>query len=379
MAGLTRDGFTPSTLLEIQTRIKTKLEAASPGIDLTPESPDGQEVEIIAFELKMLWDELHLVHNSYNPDIAVGDGLKNLGHITGIAYETASRSQVELALTGTAGTQVPAGSILTDSNGYEFATELLAIIPSTVTAVAKLSGPILVPSGATFIISSPITGWVAATQAVDGIQGAAPQTETAFRNLRNSTVMRNFTSIPNTIQSRLNELGVKQVLVVNNDTGGVLADGTPANTIHVTVGEIENITDADIALVILKTKGLIVPTFGTTAVVVQDTQGNNHTINFSKAAQVDVYMDIEVTFLDEDIAGATDNMRAALLTHINSLLTDEDVIQSRMYGIITPYGKAQVNKLEIGRAANSTAAANLVLTAGEYASSEAGFINITTV
>ena len=51
MAGLTREGFTPLTYEELVTRISNKLEIFSPGIDLSPESPDGMQVQITAFEL----------------------------------------------------------------------------------------------------------------------------------------------------------------------------------------------------------------------------------------------------------------------------------------------------------------------------------------
>ena len=204
--------------------------------------------------------------------------------------------------------------------------------------------------------------------------------EVAYRNLRNKTVMRNFVAVEEVIRARLSEnLGIEQVVVINNDSTTPLGP-VPANTIHVTVGEIgAHITDEDIGRVILAAKGLGCPTYGTTSVTVDDDQGNPKVVYFSKATPQPIFMDIEVLFLSEDYAGAEESIRADLLTHINGLATDEDVIWSRLFGIITPYAKAQVNKLELSEDGMTFAASNIVITPDEFANSVAGNINITVV
>lgn len=379
MAGLDNTGFTPLSYEEIKTRIGSRLEAYNPGFDLTPESPDGQLVDIISFELGQAWNELNLVFNSYNPEEATGAGLRNIGLITGIPYGVATRSVCTIDLTGTAGTVVPRGSLVTDAAGNEFQTQLKATIPASVEVIAMVSGYIAMPIGTVTTIQTPVTGWTAIDQPAIGRAGATAQSETAYRNIRNRTVLRNFSGVEAVMQARLLELGIAQATIVNNDSKTVtLADGTPPQTIHVTIGEISGISDMDIARTILATKGLGCPTYGSTAVAsVLDAQGLAHTINFSKASAVSIFADIDVTFLDPDFAGATDAMKAALLAEINSLLTGEDVVWSRLFGLLTPYGKAQINTLEIGFSAITTAAANLVIGEDEYANMVIGDINLT--
>lgn len=382
MAGLTRDGFTPLSFQEIKDRVVARLDAFSPGIDTSPESPDGQLVDIMSFELSQAWSELDLVYNSYNPNRAVGDGLRNLGLITGLPYGAATRSQAVVDLTGTTGVTIPKGSIVADADDNTFTTSFDATIPASVQAVATVSGPINVDIGAINVIKSPITGWTGVSNSSAGRVGAAAQSEVQFRNLRNKTVLRNFTSVEEVIQARLLEnLNIEQVVVINNDNPTLtLPDGTPPQTIHVTVGEYDPaITDENIGKIILDTKGLGCPTFGSTSVTVNDNQGNLQTVRFSKAIPVDVFMDIEILFLDEDYAGAETLIRDDLVNHVNSLATDEDVIWSRLFGIITPYSKAQVNVLNIGKTVGTVAPANIPIAAGEYASTLSGNINITVV
>ncbi|MCK5017064.1 MAG: hypothetical protein KAS32_08325 [Candidatus Peribacteraceae bacterium] len=378
MAGLTTEGFTPSTLTEIQERIKIRLDALSPGFDFSPESPDGQMIEVMSLELSQAWNELALVYKSYDPNQATGAGLRNIGLITGIVYGAATRSQATIQLVGVADTLVQVGSIVTDADGNEFITAFDALIPSSVQVISPVSGAIPVTAGTITTIKSPITGWTSITQVADGRIGATAQTEQAFRNVRNRTVLRNYIGTPDVIQGRLYELGLVQVSVVQNDDPVTpLPDGTPANHIHVTIHADPFITDEDVARVILESKPSGIPTYGATAVVLDDSQGNTHTINFDKATAVNIYMNVDVTFLDDDFAGAQENIINDLVSHITSLQVGEDVIHSRLYSVITPWGKAQVNVLEIGKVDGTETAANVVIAVDEFAFCDAGFIDFT--
>ena len=381
MAGLTREGFTPLTYDELVERISSKLEVFSPGIDLSPESPDGLQVHINSFELAQAWSELDFVYNSYNPNIASGAGLRNIGLISGLPIAAASRSTATIDLVGTTGITVPKGSVVSDDLDNEFVTELDAVIPASVKVTATLSGVISVVSGSITTIKSQLSGWTGLTQNNAGTTGTLPQTEIAYRNLRNRTVLRNFVTVEETIKARLLEnLGIEQVSIQNNDapSGGLdLADGTPPQTIHVTVGEVGTITNEEIGAIILATKGLGCPTFGTSSVSVPDIYGELHTVSFSKAVAANILINLDVTYLDENKAGATESIRADLVTHINSLLTDEDVIWSRLFGIITPYAKAQINSLTISKNGGAYAAANVEVLIGEFAATTAGSIVIT--
>ncbi len=380
MAGLTRDGFLPKTYEEIQTSIKARLEVFNEGFDFSPTSPDGQLIDIMSLELSLAWSELSLVYKSYNPNEAIGAGLRNLGLITGLPRGAATRSQAFVNLEGVADTVVPKGSVVTDDDGNEFRTIIDAIIPTTVSVVADVSGPIVVDIGTITTIKSPIDGWTSVSQPTIGSKGKPAQSEVAYKNERNRTVLRNFTSVSEVIQSRLFELGIEQADIQNNDSPtDALADGTPPNTIHVTVGEVGDITDEQIGQVVLDTKGLGCPTFGNTTVTVNDRLGHPHEVNFSKADGVAIFVILDVTFLDTDVAGAIEGIRNDLSTHINGLLSGEDVVWSRLFGVITPYAKAQVNSLTIGRKADLSdqAAANVSISATEYAQTEIGLISIT--
>jgi len=379
MAGLTNEGFTPLTYNQIKERIEAKQEQFSPGFDFSPESPDGQIIGIMAFELAQAWSELGLVYHSYDPTYATGHGLINIGQITGIPYGSASRSYVFIDLTGVVGTEVPKGSLVTDSDGNVFETEFTAYIDSTVRAISQVAGNLSVPAGSVNTIQTYVEGWTGINQPADGVVGGLPQTETQYRNMRQATVMRNNIGIADTIQARLLELGIEQALVTNNPTNGPLPDGTPANNIHVTVGEVGIITDEAIAQVILNTNSVGTSTYGSTSVVLDDSQGLPQTVNFTKAVPVNIYAELNITFLANDVAGALEGIKQAVADGINALLAGEDVVWSRLFPLVTQFGEAQINTFTIGKSLVSLFAANVVIDKDEFAISSFADINVTVV
>ena len=382
MAGLTNSGFVPETLEAITERIQGKLENFSPGFDFSPESPDGQLINIMAYEIFTTWTQLSLVYDSYNPSLATGAALRNIGLITGLPYGAAKRSTATLELQGTAGTIVPKSTRVSDNLGNLFYVVFDTTVPSNAQVIAEVPGPIPVVPGSITTIITPIVGLSGITQTTAGVIGGKAQSDQEFRNLRQATVMRNNSSVADTMQARILELGAEQAKIVNNDDPvATLPDGTPPNTIQVIVGEVGNVTDAEIARVILETKPMGCPTYldpiiGIT-VVVTDAQGYDHTINFSKAVQVEIEMNIDVTYLSLDNAGSETEMRNALVTHVNSLVAGDDVVWSRLFSFITPYGKAQINSLNIGRLGGTLSAANVALTTGEFANQVGTNITIT--
>ncbi len=369
MAGLTIAGFEPEQYENIKARIEGKLENFSPGFDFSPDSPDGQLIGVMTYEIFQLWSQLGMVHDSYDPQISTGAGLKNIGELSGISYGQANRSFATCETQGTSGTIIPQGSLVSDGTN-EFYTAFEAVIPANIQVVAVVAGEIPVPSGSiTTIVTQGIGGWTGITQTTDGTEGSLAQTEQQYRNTRTNTVMRNNIGIADALQARLIELGAVQAQVVNNDNTTVtLPDGTPPRTVHVTLGEITGITAADIGKTIYENLPLGTPTYGNQSVVHKDNQGHDHTINYSTATEVAIELEVDVTFLSDNTAGAIEAIQQSLINHINSLVPGQDVIWSRLFAYITPYSMAQVNALTIAKSGESQGTANISLTDSEFAS-----------
>ncbi len=376
MAGLTDEGFTALSHDEILERIQARLEVLNPGFDFSPESPDGQYVEIFGFELSQIWAQLSLVYGSGDPRTATGQALRNIGFMSGVLMNNADRSYATIGLVGTADTVVPASSEVSDAEGNIFVTEFDAVIPTNINVLAVNAGKTPVLAGSIVNIVTPIAGWTSVTHTADGVIGTSPETEQHFRNKRTRSVMISSESVTDALQAKLVELGLDQISIVNNDTDGVLADGTPVGAIHITITD-TTITDQIIADTILKYKSLGTPTYGTTTIYSLDSQGYSHEIKFSKAAAVDVEITLDVTYLSSDTSGASESITAELYNYVNNLITGEDVIWSRMFGLITPYGKAQVNSLQIGVLGGSLGTSNIAVPDSQFAAIQSTDISIS--
>jgi hypothetical protein len=313
-----------------------------------------------------LWNQLDLLYMSYNPNLATGEALRNLGLISGHVYQKAQRSHCTIDLIGTPGAIIPQYSTFTDGDGNRFMSLLEATVPSSVDVMAELTGSIPVLEGAVTNIEPAIAGLDSIDQPKDGKLGGTAKSEAHFRNTRLRTVMRNSGSGAQGMESRLIELGIEQVTITNNDTDAPLGDGTPARAVHVVVGELADATSDEIAQVILNTKPIGCITHGNEEVFVDDTQGNPHSIKFTYAAPLSIFVNMTLTLLDEDIGGVTDRIKYEVSQHLNSLLAGEDVIWSRLFEHITPYGKAQVDLLEIGTDIGSMGIVNIAITDEQY-------------
>jgi uncharacterized phage protein gp47/JayE len=374
--GMTTAGFIPEGYEAISTRIRDRIEAINPGFDFSIESPDGQMIDIMSQELADVWNQMDLVYLSYHPNYATGEALRNLGLITGTPFKKNTRSSARIDLIGTAGSIVPQYTEFSDAIGNSFFSVLESVVPSSVDVLAENLGLVEVTVGTIVNIVSTVDGLDSIDQPADGSSGELEKSEAWYRNIRQRTVFRQSAGQSDGMLARLLELGVNQAFVVNNDTAVPLVDGTPALSIQAKVGEFEGVSDLDIATVILNTKPLGCPTYGTTTVSVEDSQGNPHDINFTKATEIFIFINLEVTFLQEDIGGATDRIKYELATFISSLLAGEDVIWSRLFEYITPYAKAQVDLLEIGTSDQNWFEENVSITDVQYASCLEADINI---
>lgn len=372
-AGLSSSGFEAKQLSEIKSDIEARLETFNPGFDVRPESPDGQLISIFASIASVLWDELDKVYHSYDPAVASGKSLRNIGQVTGYGFRPASRSSATVVTEGISGTVIIKGSFLSDKQGVRFYTTEEVQVPDSVLVVAALPGKISMPIGSVDTVESPVYGWTGISQPAVGSEGIEGDTEQRYRNMRARTVMRNSVSVKEVLEARLLELGVTQVSIFVNDTSATVSS-VPANSIKVTVGEYTGISDQQIAQVIFKHKGLCTGTEGSHTVTINDIKNRGHAVKFDKSTARVISVKLKVRYLEETSAGATEKITEALIEHINDLEVGEDVNWSRLFGVITQFGKASIEELLIG-AAGLEVASDYVMPGTSYA--EIGYSNIS--
>jgi uncharacterized phage protein gp47/JayE len=180
-------------------------------------------------------------------------------------------------------------------------------------------------------IESPIAGWDDAQNLLDATVGRDLETDADLRIRRNDLLRAAGSATVEAIRADLIDTdGVTEAIVFENDTIITDGEGRPAKSIECVV---RGGTDVDVAFTIFNSKAAGIATFGFPGVIVTeivtDSQGIDHTINFSRPVDIEIFVDIEV-----DINAATYEGDAALEAAIKlegdgSVLGD-DVIAERI-------------------------------------------------
>lgn len=357
MPGVTSTGFVPATIDEIVAFFNAAWRTVfGAGVNVDPQSRNGQEIGIIAEQLGEVWQAGESIAQLFNPNGAVDAGLDNLCAITGTTRAPASKSQATLALTGTPATVVGTGKIASiPGTTSKFATKASATIgaiaawvaltayvagdrrrnggtqriyqcitdgisagaggPTTtaadivdgtvhwrflgpgtgaidVAAEATVTGVIQGYSGTINTIDTAVGGWSGVINVLDAVPGAAIESNPTLRVRRIDELGGQGVSSLPALRSAI--LRVKGVTscVIFENTTDATVEGV---TPHAFEAMVEGGADADILATVFKKRPTGIENIGTTSGVVVDAAGFNRTAKFSRPQQVVLYVTAFIT------------------------------------------------------------------------------------
>lgn len=320
---------------------------------------------IVADTALSLWETLQAVNASSSPNGATGAQLDALGQLTAITRAPATASTVTLHLTGTNGTSIAAGRRVRASSvpGIDWITQSTVVIgPSgvDVVAAASITGPVRADAGTLTSIVTPVSGWTGVTNAGDASPGANLESDPAFRVRRLASLFQPGAGVFEAIRTDVgNVSGVTEVEVYGNNGDATDSFSVPAHSVEaIVVGG----DDAAIAAALFGSVAEGIGTFGTaTPVTVTDSQGNAHTIKFSRASNVDVFAAVTVV-VDSNYPSNGDTLVAEAIANAGGSTIGSTVVRSSFYGgVYAVPGVRNVTNLSLGLAANPTGEADLVM------------------
>ncbi len=327
--GLTSAGFVKKTLSEIRQELVDKARIKyGTTINVQPEAPLGQIIDIMAERLSLLWDEAEAIYYAQNPNSATGNNLDIVCSLVGVTRLAELKSTVTATLTGTNGTVIPAGTQFQvgsdDTNIFETAAEVTIPVGLSIDAECTnlVAGAKVCEAGTLTTIKTPISGLESVTNASDGVIGRLIETDAELRVRRIESIAQSGGATVETIRSALTEVdGVTEVKVYENTTTGTVGS-RPAHSFEcVVIGG----DDDEIAQVIWLTKPAGIATYGTTTEVIVDSQGTDRTIKFTRPAEVDIY--VTVTIVQEPGALVLEaDVQNAILAYGARLGIGDDVL-----------------------------------------------------
>lgn len=365
MTQLTSQGLTRTRLDERLTALQEAMRAIfGPNINLDPDTVDGQTLGVFAESISNLDQLAEDTYHSFNPQSATGVALSRLVQLNGIRRIEGTYSTVDLLCVGQEGTIIPAGSLVKSSTNATFQTTAAATIPASgqvsVPARASVMGAVLAPSGTLTKIDTPIYGWQTVSNPLDAVPGRAEETDEQLRLRRRASTSTPGQSIVDAMYGALSNIpDVLQALVYENDQDTVDANGLPPHSIYCVV---EGGANQDILDTIWLKKTAGTTTHGTTSGTVTDSMGNPHVLNFSRPADTNIWVTVNLHTRPGWPTDGAQRIKDALTAWaLANQSIGEEVIHSRLFDPINSVPGHSIDSLYIDTAASPSGTANIAV------------------
>lgn len=322
-------------------------------INLEQNSPDGQFVNIFSQQVRDLLEKLVDVHNSFDPDNAVGINLDSRCAINNIQRQGASYTytnidiEVSKALTLTGIDDITLSSdeigsdvfTIADESGNEFVlvstTNFTVAGTTTHSFRAKNIGQVITTIGTITNIVSVIDGVVSVNNPDSAvITGIDEETDTQLRLRRKNSIYINSNGFKESIISNILNLdGVQDVKVIENKTNSVDSYGIPAHSIWVIVlgGDSTEIAN------VIYSQRYGGGTYGDETITITEIDNNEVDINFDYAINEDLYIKFQIEKLEGAPTINFDYIKEQLVEKINykiSQIANKSLIEKIILDII---------------------------------------------
>ena len=393
--GMTEQGFVPKRLADVLESITTKVknitdkDGNKPFINESADTILGQFSQIISEEIAIGWEAAYAASTQYDPPNAHGEPLRGLVQINGINPSYGSVTQISMTLSGTAGTFIPAGSMISNSDGSQIYETVEGVTIGgtgsvTVNANCTEKGPNNPGANTIIAIKTPVYGWTGATNTATNAVGTEPDTDEILHiKQERATSATSYRQVDAIAAGILNVPGVSWVRLFVNNTLSTDGNGITGKTIApVIVGG----TDEDIANAIRLKCGTLDNFQGTTTVTYTGELGDTQTVKFYRPTEVPIYISIDIsttensTFTESkipDIKQAIVDYSAYDQSGRTGFPPGMDVILSRLYTPINTVDGFKVNSLTIGTTAGSLSASDIAIAWNEIAKFSVDNITVT--
>jgi len=383
MAGLTSAGYEAKALADIEAEMAASIKAAiSPTLNTSSTSILGQVIGATASQIRQTWEAGQDNYAAADIDQATGDALTALCKLTGTVRRAATPSTVLMTITLAAGTYA-AGSLIVHvvgdptsrfTNDSEITTAGATLTGQAFTC--EDDGPVRANAGTLTVIASPVTGFSAPTNPAEAVLGLEEETDSELRLRHTTELARAGSTTVDAIRVDVLDAddAISFVACFENDTDVTDADGRPPHSIELLV---QGGVDADVAEAIFLAKPAGIRAYGTTTETVTDTQGNDHTIGFTRPTVITIYIDLALTVISGEYAGDSDVKTAITDWCDANLGVGKDVIQTRIEALALGVAGVVDATAEIGLSAGAgTLDANYVIGTRQIASVDTANIAI---
>lgn len=441
MAGIGADGYEAKTFADVVASLQARWrEEFGDSADLSDESPDGQEIKIVAEAIAEVWEANQAAYSSLDRDQADGVALEAVGAMTGSTKREATHSTVPMLCTGTAGTALTAGRVaIVEDTDVQFesldATTIAAAtawVNSTAYTLGQLrtnntriyvvitagtsagsggpttqatditdgtvhwrwvgdgdgyvlvdaqsvdTGPKIAATYTLNAIETPVAGWLGVNNLEDADLGRDDETDPDFRARQEQELVATAGGVIEAIRNDLLDLDdVTEVKVFQNVTMVTDADNVPAKAVEAVVlgGDADEIRES-----LWQHVAAGIRSYGSTSGTVVDSQGHSQTVEFSRPTEIDVYVDVTLTY-DATLypSDGDTQVRDAILAVGDVSGLGKDVVARRLVAaVFSVAGVLNVPSCYIGIAPSPVSEATIAIALRELAVYDSARITVAS-
>lgn len=383
MAVLTEEGFNRPGFDELVSDQATRAKQLfGDTIDTSEQSVMGKFIRLLCFDLDAAYQELEKCYYARFPNTASGQSLDRLVAFAAISRNPATSACHNVKFTGTPETEIPAGFLVSTANEIIFHTVNTLTIgeDSTVSGMVEANEPGTagnVAVGTINTIVNPTANISAVTHIGIEEYGMDIESDADLRKRFSDTLAGGGSSTFSSIKAEILRIpNVNSVIVVENDTDETVGELPPHSfCCYVDAPESQNQL---IAEAIFSKKPIGIACVGSMSATVLDDAGGEHIIYFNKVSETSIYCKVTVAKDNNFELTGLEDVNAAIVNKINSLINGQDVVLSSLYApIMSVPGIVDVSSLTLSTDGATYNTNNIVISAGRTAKTSSEKVEVT--
>ena len=377
MSIITKAGIQTRTYEEIVASLEARFKGAfGDAFDTTAESPDGQNIRIMA---KHIYDQEQLaesVYHGYNPAVAKDNALDNLVRLNGLRRIQNSPTQVSLWFdaTDSAGLEIPAGGIVkTQTGDLEFKLLYPVIVPGEALAECTRIGAYVIAPEEVTELQGDYPEDITVTNPEAGVTGIIRETNEQLRARRDRAVAKSGTNTAEALYAAMADMNL-QFLTVLANRKNVEVDGIPPHGVMVVA---EGSTIPLIAERVFQNIPIGTTAYGDYVITITDSCGVEHEIGVSRPRETIIHIKCQVVRPRNVAVNRLVEIQDALISHINSLQIASTVEWAKLFAPATTAAPdVNIKNITLSRDGASWAAADIPMGPIEKPRTYAAYVEI---
>lgn len=381
--GLTKDGFKRKTREQIVEDMKLSLKNKFNNLNMTDKNPLIKIIKVVSYPIALYWSALETLYNNRWISTATNSTLDEVVQYLGLTRRQGTKAVADVEFSGDDLTFIPEEFLLETvaEEPIQFQTTTSGYINSgSITLqVEALDAGIDGNVAANTIteVVNPISGLDSITNPDAAQGGSERETDQELRERYYDSYDRAGGSTLTAIRANILEnTGVTACLMLENYSMDTDSNGLPPKSFEsIVYGGV----DEEIIQAIFDKKPAGIESYGDISGEIDDEIGRTHTISFSRAALVDIYVSMTIERSSDFPYDGEDEIKSEILNYItNELSINNDVIYTKLFDLIyNTVGVDDITELYLGTSASPTNTSNVTIGFNEVPYSEEDWVVIT--